>query len=586
MHSPRRRSLHTRPAIRSAALLSVLVLLAACGSGVAGSAVLAARVSASSASPTTTGTAGGQITEPSVPPTPSAPASAPGTPAPPGAATGPAAPGPVPVGLAKFYGQSLSWGGCASYATDTADAALYASPQFQCAHLTVPMAYANPTGPTIRIGVLRKVATDTPARIGSVLMNPGGPGASGMSFVAQLASYNLAKDLNAKFDLVGFDPRGIGSSIPLIVCQTDAELDATRAVTPRSNNQAAIDSANNMLKAYAAGCVTRTAAAGGVDGKTFLANVGTRDVARDMDVLRGVLGDAKLTYAGFSYGTRIGYVYAEEFPKNVRAMILDGAVNPDQDPATANLDQARGFQQAFVTFATSCARQPTCALGSDPAKATAAFQAISRPLVAKPLALSDGRVLSYGDATLGVAEAMYDNSSWPDLEAALTDLKAGRGEKLMALADDYYQRDASGKYAEKPDSFNAVRCVDDPRMSNPADVIKFNAQAAADAPFEDSGDPAADIPDLCAYWPVPATLGPHRLVVPGLPRVLVISTTGDPATPYQNGVDLAAELGATLLTYQGTRHAAFIVANSTCVNNAGNTYLLTLKLPDAGTKCS
>lgn len=553
-----------------------------------------------------TGTAGGQITEPSALPGSSTTGSTSGTTTPGTSTTGTSAPGTstpvtpaptaaptvtgpagaVPAGFAKFYGQRLSWGPCASYATDAADAKLYASSQFQCSHLTVPMAYANPTGPTIKIGVLRKVATGGSSRIGSLLMNPGGPGASGMSFVAQLASYNLATDLNSRFDLVGFDPRGIGSSIPLIVCQTDAELDATRAETPRSDNQAAITSANNMLKAYAAGCVTKTAAAGGVDGKTFLANVGTRDVARDMDVLRGVLGDAKLTYAGFSYGTRIGYVYAEEFPNNVRAMILDGAVDPDQDPATANLDQDRGFQQAFVTFATACAQQPSCALGSDPAKATAAFQAISRPLVARPLALSDGRVLSYGDATLGVAEAMYDNSSWPDLEAALTDLKAGKGEKLMALADDYYQRDASGKYAEKPDSFNAVRCVDDPRMSNPADVIKFNTAAAAAAPFEDSGDPAADIPDLCAYWPVPATLSPHKLVVPGLPKVMVISTTGDPATPYQNGVDLARELGATLLTYQGTRHAAFIVAGSTCVNNAGNTYLLTLKLPAVGTRCN
>ena len=592
MRPYRRRFVRTRPAVRGAAVLSLLAVLAACATTVAGSAVLPTGVAVPTSGTTSSPT--GQITQPSTLPTaggttsdsagPTAAATSAGT-----GSTAPAtgtAAGVIPAGLEKFYRQQLSWGSCTSYATSSADASVYASPTLQCAHMTVPMAYDNPTGATIQIGVLRKVATDSAARIGSLVMNPGGPGASGMSFVSQLASYGLATALNAKFDLVGFDPRGIGSSIPLIVCQTDAELDATRADTPRSNTPAAVAAAVGQLKAYATGCVTKTSAAGNVDGKTFLANVGTRDVARDMDVLRSVLGDTKLTYAGFSYGTRIGYVYAEEFPKNVRAMILDGAVDPTQNVSASLLVQNKGFQQAFVTFATACAKLSGCGLGSDPAKATAAFQALSRPLLATPLKLSDGRVLSYGDATLGVAEAMYDNSSWPDLEAALADLKAGKGEKLMALADDYYQRDSSGKYSEKPDSFNAIRCVDDAPITDPATVIKLNQEAAAAAPFEDSGDPAADVPDLCAYWPFPPTLKAGPLSVPGLPKVLVISTTGDPATPYQNGVDLAQQLGADLLTYEGTRHAAFIVANSTCVNNAGNAYLLNLTLPTAGTKCS
>jgi len=195
-------------------------------------------------------------------------------------------------------------------------------------------------------------------------------------------------------------------------------------------------------------------------------------------------------------------------------------------------------------------------------------------------------VLSYGDATLGVATAMYRQDSWPVLATALDKLANGNGGPLMALADAYYERDASGHYAGKPDSFNAIRCVDEPRMTDPADVIKLNAAAAAAAPFQDSGDPAADVPDICAVWPVPPTLGPHRLQVPGLPAVLVVSTTGDPATPYVNGVDLAKQLGARLLTFEGTRHTAFLLGGSSCVDDAGNSYLIDLRLPADGARCS
>lgn len=576
---------------RCAALLCALLLVASCSSSIAGAP------EPTGAPAPTPGSAAGQITEPAT--TPSAGSASPtgtsSTPPSPSAASPSAASsgspssspaGPVPAGLDQFYDQRLTWSGCSPFATNTDDAAIYRSGQLQCAYLTVPMAYADPTGTTVRIGVLRKVATDASQRIGSLLINPGGPGGSAMSFVGQLAALGYGKSLNAKFDLVGFDPRGIGSSVPLIRCQTDAELDATRAKTVRSNTPAAVAAANALLKNYAAECVTATGDGGKVDGRTFLANVGTRDVASDMDVLRAVLGDAKLTYAGFSYGTRLGYVYAEKFPTNVRAMVLDGAVDPTADPATEMVDQNKGFQQAFVAFATSCAQQPGCPLGTDPQQATAVFQKLSRPLLTAPLPLSDGRVLSYSDATLGVANALYDSANWKVLTSGIAQLAAGNGATLMALADDYYQRGKTGTYAQRPDSFNAIRCVDDPRMTDPAEVTRLNALEAAAAPFQASGDPAADIPDLCAYWPVPSTLAPHRLQTPGLPQVLVISTTGDPATPYASGVDLARQLGARLLTFEGTRHTAYLTAQNACVDNAGNAYLLQLALPADGTRCS
>ncbi|MET3806476.1 pimeloyl-ACP methyl ester carboxylesterase [Nakamurella sp. UYEF19] len=582
MLSSRRSRSRSRHTVKLVGLVGTLVLVAACTTGVAGSALPAGTVTA--ATGTSTGDPTGQITQPSVLPSQSSSGSS-ATAAPGTTSSGTGAPSAVPAGLEKFYSQKLSWGSCGDYATNASDLRIYASAALQCARMTVPMAYADPTGPTVQVALLRKVATDSSARIGSLLMNPGGPGVSGMSFVSQVAAYGIAKQLNQRFDLVGFDPRGIGSSIPLIQCQTDAQLDATRADPIRSETAAQVVQANDQSKTYINECLSATAA-GGVDAKKFLANVGSRDVARDLDVTRAALGDNKLTYAGFSYGTRIGSVYAEEFPGNVRAMILDGAVDPDEDPATDSLNQVKGFQQAFIAYATSCAQQSTCPLGTDPQKATAVFQSLTRPLLDKPLPLADGRVLSYSDATLAVGNVLYDNANWPDLTTAVTALVNGNGAGLMAQADDYYGRTTAGKYTRKPDAFNAIRCVDGPRMTDPGDVTKLNAEEAAAAPFEDSGDPPANIPDVCAYWPVPPTLEPHILKVPGLPKVVVISTTGDPATPYAAGVHLAKQLGANLITYQGTRHTAYLTAGSKCVDAAGNAYLIDLTLPGTDAKCS
>ncbi len=242
--------------------------------------------------------------------------------APSSAPTGTATPpGPVPKGLEKFYSQQLAWGACSSYATDADSAKLYASSTVQCARLTVPLAYANPTGQTVQVGVLRKVATDPAARIGSLVTDPGGPGS--LRACGWLASYVVnsgsvpqphrrpaairsSRNSTAKFDLVGIDPRGIGSSLPVVACQTNAEKDASRATDRGPATRPMWTLPMTATKKLVDECVANTGKSEGIDGKTFLANIGTRDVARDMDVLRAVLGDAKLTYLGFSYGTEIG----------------------------------------------------------------------------------------------------------------------------------------------------------------------------------------------------------------------------------------------------------------------------------------
>ncbi len=588
----------------SGLLLVGALIIAGCGSTVSGIAVLPTAAVPGGSTGASTAATGGGITVPSVPPSAgrttdggsSSGTNSPGPQSADGSATsspgsGSGAPGTVPAGLEKFYSQQLQWGGCASYATSADDRVTYPAAVLQCARLTVPVAYDEPAGQTITIGVLRKKATAGP-RIGSLLFNPGGPGASGMSLVSQIAlaggrpdipMHSVISALNEKFDLVGFDPRGIGSSLPVVTCQTDAERDAFRATDARSKTQADVDAANATSKRIVAQCEQRTGKEQGIDGGMFLANDGTRDVARDLDVLRAALGDPKLTYVGFSYGTRIGYVYAEQFPANVRAMILDGAVAPDQDPGTELINQAKGFQKAFETFATWCTKQANCIFGKDPAKATAVYQSLVRPLLATPAKLSDGRVLSFTDANTGTIQAMYSESLWPALSAALLKLSTGSGQALMALADSYNERDSSGHYTSLQDAFNAVRCMDNPRLTDPSQIAKLNAKYAAASPFQDSGDPPGALADICTYWPGKPTLVPHKLNIPGLAKILVVSTTGDPATPYQAGVDLAKALGGALLTVEGTRHTGFLLSGVDCADSIGTVYLDKLTVPAAAT---
>jgi len=500
-----------------------------------------------------------------------------------GAADASVSPAPVPAGLEEFYSQELDWGSCAKLATSD-DLKFYRSASLQCADLTVPLSYDDPTGATVTLKVLRKPATETAQRIGSVITNPGGPGGSGVENAGVIGAYGVAADLNKKFDLVGFDPRGVGSSVPEIRCQTDAERDAAREFVARTRTQAEVDQANAVSKQFALGCATLTGAEQGVNGAEFLANVGTANVAKDLDMLRAVLGDERLTYIGWSYGTAIGTAYAEQFPDNVRAMILDGAIDPNADPVAENVAQTAGFQQAFDDYSQWCSDQESCPLGTDPAKATANFQTLVRPLLDKPLPLADGRVLSFGDAVTGTNEAMYAASQWESLSSALTDLANGNGAALMGIADSYDGRDDKGHYSNLLDAFVAIGCIDGSRTVPADQVDELATKLAEAAPYQATGDPPRGVLDPCAFWPAtPAEAG--SLTQPsGLPRVLVISTTHDPATPYEAGVKLAETLGAALLTVDGTNHTAYL-GGSKCANTIGTTYLTTLDLPADDTTC-
>lgn len=493
-----------------------------------------------------------------------------------GAQHGPA--GAVSGGLGRFYGQVLSWGACAGFAATPDDQKAYANPRLQCAYLEVPLDYAAPNGRAIKLGVLRRAASDPARRIGSLVINPGGPGASGMSSAASLVDQVTNNDVGRRFDLVGFDPRGIGSSQPQVHCLTAVERDAERLMDlDVDTSPAGVARTESQERTDDGDCARRT-------GTDVLAHIGTREVARDLDVLRSALGDAKLTYLGYSYGTRIGTSYAEDFPGNVRAMILDGALDPAQDPISALIDQGRGFQQAFTAFDAWCVAQTDCALGQDQGQAVTAYHALVLPLISHPAGVSDGRKLSYTDATIGTVQALYLPQLWTPLNTGLRDLAQGHGDLLMRLADAYYGRDPDGSYSNEMDDFKAVDCVDNPPITDRTVARNADAQYRAVAPFLDTGQPPSPALENCAFWPVPPTGGPHQPHTPGLPTVLVISTTHDPATPYQAGVNLAHDLNARLLTFQGTQHTAFL-QGITCVDQAGISYLTTLQPPPEGTHC-
>ncbi|RDI32517.1 tripeptidyl-peptidase B [Rhodococcus sp. AG1013] len=487
------------------------------------------------------------------------------------AEAGEAGAGTVPPGLEAFYTQQIRWGSCDGFATDGGEL----SPTLECAKVTVPLDYDNPGGDTAQIAISRSAATG--ARVGSLLVNPGGPGASGLS----TASVADGTDVAERFDVIGFDPRGVGASTPQVRCQTPQETDAERRESNVDMSPAGIARTEDKNRTYAARCAERS-------GVPLLAHVGTREVVRDMDVIRSVLGDPQLNYLGFSYGTRIGTAYAETFPGNVRAMVLDGALDPEQDPVEEVVLQGAGFQQAFDGFAADCARSADCPLGSDPSRADARFRALVDPLVDRPAATTDPRGLSYGDAITGVQQALYSPSLWRPLRAGLKELSAGRGDELLLLADMYEGRLDDGSYSNLEDAFNAVRCVDDPPVTDRAIEGEADTRYRQAAPFLDDGRGTGNAPlDACAFWPVPNTGAPHTIdaaALQGLPTVVVVSTTEDPATPYQAGVNLAKQLGGALITYRGTQHTA-VFDGVACVDDPVSAYFVDRTAPDPDLTC-
>lgn len=477
--------------------------------------------------------------------------------------------GEIPPGLEPFYTQQVRWESCDGYSTDGSD---LVGAGLECARVTVPIDYESPEGDTAQVALSRSRATGE--KIGSLLVNPGGPGASGLGTAVVADGTELAE----RFDVVGFDPRGIGASTPQIDCLTPGETDAWRQDPVVDMTAEGIARAEQKSREYAARCAERT-------GADVLAHVGTRDVVRDMDVIRAALGDAGLNYLGYSYGTRLGSAYAEAFPGNVRAMVLDGALDPQQDPVEEAVRQAAGFQQAFDAFAENCATGEDCPLGADPAAAVERFRSLVDPLIDRPAATDDPRGLSYPNAITGVIATLYSPQGWEYLRTGLTELEQGRGDTLLLLADMYEGRFADGSYSNSSEAMAAVRCVDDVAVTDPAVAGELDTRSREAAPFLDDGRGTGNAPlGACAFWPVPPSGDRHAVDADGLPPIVVVSTTEDPATPYQAGVDLAKQLDAVLVTYRGTQHGV-VLSGQWCIDLPVARYLVDLAVPEGDTTC-
>lgn len=441
--------------------------------------------------------------------------------------------------------------------------------------LAVPVDWNAPdNGSVAQLAILRIPATGD--KIGSLVINPGGPGESGVELAVGLVD-SLPAEVRERFDLVGFDPRGVASSRPAVWCNSAEDNDAARADPVVEYTPEGVAHIEQKNRDFVQRCLDNM-------GEEFLANVGTVSVAKDLDAIRAALGDEQLTYLGYSYGTSIGGAYAELFPQNVRRMILDGAVDPNADSVEANIRQSAAFQSAFDDYAADCAQSPDCPLGPDPAKAVDVYRSLTWPLVENPAETQDPRGLSYGDAVVGTILTMYSPNLWRHLTTGLTELTQGRGDTMLALADLYMGRDAEGQYTNSTDVRTAVNCVDKPAMDN-ASEVEIDRRTEEVAPFLYYGTFTGLAPrGRCSMWPVPPTSQPHEIEVTGLAPTLVVSSTGDPATPYQAGVDLAEQLGAALLTFEGTQHTVMFQGNE-CVDEIGTRYLIDGTLPPDGATC-
>ncbi|WKG06631.1 alpha/beta hydrolase [Mycolicibacterium sp. HK-90] len=454
-------------------------------------------------------------------------------------------------------GSGPEWGSCAPWVQNPA-----AIPTAQCRTVSVPLDWnsADPQGAQAQLAVIRIPATGD--RIGTLMINPGGPGASAVDTVAGMGAALAGSPLTDRFDLVGFDPRGVGHSTPELRCRTDAEIDAYRREPMADYSPAGVAHIESLYRQFAQQCLDRM-------GAPFLANIGTASAVRDMEAVRMALGEDQINYLGFSYGTELGGAYAEQFGDRVRTMVLDGAVDPSLDPITKNIRQLAGFQKAFDSYAADCAKSTDCPLGTDPAQFVNRFQRLIDPLVASPAATSDPRGLGYADAITGTGNALYSARYWPYLTSGLLGLARGTDAgDLLLLADDYWHRDSSGRYRNLQDAFTAIRCVDTPFPTDPAVWADADRRIREAAPFLAYGEFTGYAPrDICALWPVPATSVPHPVTGPGPGKVVVVSTTGDPATPYQAGVDLARQMGADLISFDGVQHTV-VFNGDACVDTA------------------
>jgi pimeloyl-ACP methyl ester carboxylesterase len=444
----------------------------------------------------------------------------------------------------------------------------------QCGSVTVPLDYGRPDGPTIQIAVARHPAEVPSERIGSLVINPGGPGGSGIN--------DLPNELSAldpavldRFDIVSFDPRGVDRSSP-VTCSGGTGPSPTPSASPP---QPGIDpvpttaTARQALlsndQAFATQCQHYSG--------TILPFVGTVDTARDLDRIRAAVGDATLTYIGHSYGTLLGATYAELFPTHVRAMVLDGAIDPASTTTAYATEQAMSLESALGSFFTWCLGNASCPWRpvGDP---TTALLGLVQDTRTRPLS-ADGGTAGPAEVYDALLAGLESQSSWPTLATALAAAEDGNGAPVLAMTNRY----ETGGSPNAAEAEQAIDCLDHPVDRNPASYVGLASSIGQSAPV--FGPLLAWGLLGCATWPALPTRSPGPASDPGAPPILVVGTTGDPVTPYAWAVALAGELtGGVLLTWKGASHVASFY--SPCVRAASAAYLVSGTLPASGATCT
>jgi pimeloyl-ACP methyl ester carboxylesterase len=452
--------------------------------------------------------------------------------------------------LADYQKQKLTWSNC--------------DKGIQCTTMQVPVDYNNIVpNESFSLFVLRHPATISAGRIGSLFVNPGGPGGSGVDY-----AYNwdtiISKAVSDKYDIVGFDERGVNHSQP-VRCLNDAQEDAYLSNDGKVSGKASLAAAISAAKDFANKC----AAAAGMR----LGHYGTIDSARDMELLRGLIDEPKLNFMGKSYGTYLGTLYANLYPDRVGRMILDGAIDPKESVANQNIYQAKGFDLALKSY-----------LAANPSITQSSITSTLDRLHSSPLTVGK-RKLTQALAITGIAAELYDNQTgWPELTAALKDLKRNSGAKLLAMADDYNYRDKNGHYTNNQgDLQQIITCLD---FNDPRSLAQIEADQTGFVKAAPVFGPYLGYAGLsCKFWRAPSKVTTDFTPLTKVSPVVVIGVTRDPATPYEWAVALNHDFkNSVLLTYDGDGHTGHN-RGSTCIDSKVDAYLLTGALPSSPVVC-
>ncbi|GAA1992695.1 alpha/beta hydrolase [Terrabacter lapilli] len=505
------------------------------------------------------------VAQPGVP-VPASSASGVPTPSTPGAPSpGSSLPRDYPAALSAFYTQRLTWSPCSD------------NPQHQCTTMQVPVDYAQPGGDRFTLALRKAPATDPGKRVGSLVINPGGPGASGVEY-AQYASFVFSPAVRAAYDIVGFDPRGIGASSP-VRCLTNSDMDLLFSADPTPDSPAE----RSQLLADVDGVTKRCAARGGVRAR----HMSTAEVARDMDVMRVLLGDPKLNFFGGSYGTFLGAMYADAFPKKVGRMVLDSAMSPNQTDQQEMTYDIQGFESSIDAFIAWCVARPDCALGRDKGAARQKIVDLLDAVEKTGLTTTKPGLSRIGEGWVGfsIFMCLYSDTSWPTLNQGLAQAFTGKGDILLAKGMSVVERSSSGAYAPSTylQAMLPVRCADWPRSRTDASVLAAQQKAKAAHPLW--ARMTGELYDNCRDWPTPGRTEKGTTLAVGADPILVIGNQRDPATPIGGTKQLAKDLDSgILLTSDHDGHGTYYAGNP-CVDSAVDGYLLRGTVPADGTTC-